>query len=119
MPQHSVVVNQLCSNGGAYWNVDDEEGRIGVYGNSFAKPTYLLLVGGGIKLIHFDDWDWAKEFFCTKKHLLKDFIIYRFDSDIGLMQVKCSGTESLEVLLWNMETQMRKESNGQQAEENS
>lgn len=64
----SVKVNQITSrdNGhgrNAFLNVEEEDGRIEVWGSPYKHPTYLLQSGIDFRLIQFDDHEWVHEFF--------------------------------------------------------
>ena len=67
MPRHHVSVSQLCAKNysgkhTAYLNVlEDEYNAIGVWGNSYNLPTYLLQRLNEFQLIQFGDQDCANE----------------------------------------------------------
>jgi hypothetical protein len=60
-----VTVHQLqCKDKGlAFMNVDEEYGRIDVWGSIYNRPTYLLQDGVEFHIIQFESPEYANEFF--------------------------------------------------------
>lgn len=66
MSRHHVVVHQLATGRGAFLNVIDEAGCVGVWGCSATDhtgPVTLIGIGktGEYTLIQFDNAAWAQE----------------------------------------------------------
>jgi hypothetical protein len=61
----TVTVHQLqCKDKGlAFLNVQEEYGRIDVWGSIYTCPTYLLQWGVEFHIVQFDSQEYADEFF--------------------------------------------------------
>ena len=59
-----VTVHQLTTRdkGLAFLNVDEEYGRIDVWGSIYSCPTYLLQAGLEFHIVQFDNQAYADEF---------------------------------------------------------
>jgi hypothetical protein len=69
-----VTVHQLESNN-AFLNVMNEDGKVGVWGSSYEKPTILTIDGSVFALMCFDGKEWYDEWFEENKNNFDYFYI--------------------------------------------